>query len=131
MLMKEAMEQVLDKVVCKPEVWGGGCTDMGDISTVMPALHPYVSGAVGASHGNDYRIEDPELACVKSAQVQLVFLAMALRDGAARAKSIIANYQPTYASIAEFLEDTGKLNLNVDAVSYNEDGTIKLQFEGV
>ena len=130
-LMQQAMEQVLDKVVVKPTAWGGGCTDMGDISTVMPALHPYVAGATGESHGNNYYIENPELACVKSAQVQLVFLALALGNGAEKAKSIIANYKPTYASIAEFLEDTGKLNLDIDAVSYGEDGKITLQFEGV
>lgn len=130
-LMKEAMEQVLEKVAYDPAAWGGGSTDMGDVSTVMPALHPYVAGATGTSHGNDYYIEDPELACVKSAQVQLVFLAMALGGGAARAKSIIANYKPVYSSIAEYLECTGKLNLDIQAVTYGEDRKVTLQFEEV
>ena len=130
-LMKEAMEQVLDNVSFTPTAWGGGSTDMGDVSTVMPALHPYVAGAAGTSHGNDYYIKDPELACVKSAQVQLVFLAMALGNGAEKARSIIANYKPVYSSIAEYLETTGKLNLDIQAVTYGEDGKVTLQFEEV
>lgn len=130
-LMKEAMEQVLDKVVFNPSAWGGGSTDMGDVSTVMPVLHPYVAGAAGASHGNDYYIADPEKACVKSAQVQLVFLVMALRNGAEKAKAIIANYKPVYSSIAEYLECTGKLNLDIQAVTYGEDGKVTLLFEEV
>lgn len=130
-LMKEAMEQVLERVSYNPAAWGGGSTDMGDVSTVMPALHPYVAGATGTSHGDDYYITDPELACVKSAQVQLVFLAMALADGAEKARSIIANYQPVYSSIAEYLECTAKLNLDREAVTYGEDGTVTLQFEEV
>ena len=27
-----------------------GCTDMGDISAVMPAIHPYIGGAEGRTH---------------------------------------------------------------------------------
>lgn len=127
-LMRDAMEQVLEKVAFNPTAWGGGSTDMGDVSTVMPALHPYVSGAEGTAHSNEYRIVDPEKACVKSAQVQLVFLAMALKDGAARAKSIIANYKPVFPSIADYLECTRKLNLDCQAVSYEEDGKVTLQF---
>ena len=130
-LMKEAMEQVLERVAFNPTAWGGGSTDMGDVSTVMPTLHPYVAGATGTAHGNDYYIADPEKACVKSAQVQLVFLAMALRNGAEKAKSIIANYKPVYSSIAEYVECTSKLNLDIQAVTYGEDGKLTLQFEEV
>src|SRR6266540_645739 len=31
-----------------------GSTDMGDLSHVMPTLHPYISGASGSGHGADY-----------------------------------------------------------------------------
>jgi amidohydrolase len=41
---------------------GTGSTDMGDISHIMPAIHPYTAGASGTSHGNDYLIEDYNLA---------------------------------------------------------------------
>ena len=35
---------------------------MGDISHVMPILHPYMGGASGMGHGADFEITDPQLA---------------------------------------------------------------------
>lgn len=127
-LMQEAMEQVLDQIKVEPTAWGSGSTDMGDVSTVMPALHPYIAGASGASHGSDYLITDPDLACVKSAQVQLVFLALALRNGAERAKEIISTYKPIFGSMQEYFENQEKLALDRQAVAYNDDGTVTLNF---
>src|SRR4030095_9176265 len=45
-----------------------GSTDMGDISHVMPTLHPYMGGAAGSGHGADYRTADPRLAYVEPAK---------------------------------------------------------------
>ena len=53
---------------------GSGSTDMGDLSCIMPVVHPYAAGAVGRSHGNDYEIKDPVAACVASAKLQLGML---------------------------------------------------------
>ena len=36
-----------------------GSTDMGDVSAIMPVLHPYVGGATGIGHGGGLR--DPGL----------------------------------------------------------------------
>src|ERR1700675_3707347 len=41
-----------------------GSTDMGDLSQVMPVLHPYIGGARGMSHAADFEIVDPLLAYV-------------------------------------------------------------------
>ena len=45
---------------------GTGCTDMGDLSCIMPAVHPYSGGTRGHSHGSDYEVYDPYVACVKT-----------------------------------------------------------------
>lgn len=124
----EAMEQVLD-VASYDGDWSTGCSDLGDVGAVMPALHPNISGASGKTHGDDFQITDPECACVKSAQVQLCLLAVLLRDGAARAKSIIAGYQPEFASMQEYFAYVDKLNLDTEAVSY-EDGKVILSYGG-
>ena len=126
-LVKEAMEQVLQNVSCGAG-WGTGCSDMGDVGAVMPALHPSIGGATGTFHGNTFRITDPETACVKSAQVQLVFLAMALADGGMRAKEIIADYQPAFGSMQEYFDFVDKLNLDQEAVSYEGDHKVTLTF---
>jgi amidohydrolase len=71
-----------------------GSTDMGDISHVMPTLHPYISGASGSGHGADYEITDPTLAYVENAK-QLALMAVdMLWDGAKTAKGIIAEFKP-------------------------------------
>ena len=71
-----------------------GSTDMGDISHIMPTLHPYISGASGSGHGADYRITDPKLAYVENAK-QLALMAVdMLWDGAKAARSIIAEFRP-------------------------------------
>src|SRR6266540_905264 len=43
-------------------------TDMGDLSQVIPVLHPYMGGARGSGHGPDYEIVDEALAYVAPAK---------------------------------------------------------------
>ncbi len=109
--------------------WGTGSTDMGDISSVIPSLHPYVGGAVGATHSSEYFIVDPESACVTSAKIQSVALAMLLEVGAVRAKKIIAEKHTVYSSIKEYFAAVDATNTDVDAVTRNPDGTITLKFK--
>ena len=118
LVMKEAMEQVLDTVSYNPQNWGGGCSDLGDVGTVMPIVHPAIGGGKGRGHGEDFFIEDPETACVQSAQVQLVALALLLSDGAARAKKCKEEYEPQFASMKAYFDYVDSLELDVDAVSY-------------
>ncbi len=126
-LVKDAMEQVLDNVKCGSG-WGTGCSDMGDVGAVMPALHPSIGGSQGTSHSNNYKIVDSYTAGVQSAQVQLVFLVMALRDGGKRAKEIIENYEPAFRSMEEYFKFVDKLNLDRDAVVYEGDHKVTLTF---
>ena len=126
-LAVEAMSQVYETAEATGS-WGTGCSDMGDVGAVMPALHPTVSGSTGVGHGNDYYITDPECACVKSAQAQLLMLRLLLQDGGARAKSIVENYQPEFKSMQEYFDFVDGLNLDQQAVSYGEDGQITLRF---
>jgi len=71
-----------------------GSTDMGDISHVMPALHPYMGGATGSGHGADYAIADPALAYVEPAK-QLALMAVDLLWGdAGAAREILAGWKP-------------------------------------
>ena len=127
-VMYQAMEQVLDKVVCEPEKIGSGCSDVGDLSSLMPMIHPYVSGASGRSHGSDFYITDPETACVSSAKVQLVFLKLLLENGARRAKEVIAEFTPIYANKEEYFRLMDALCIDRQAVSYEEDGKVTLHF---
>ena len=67
---------------------------MGDISHVMPTLHPYMGGASGSGHGADYAITDPRLAYLEPAK-QLAMMAVdMLADGAAGARQVLAAEKP-------------------------------------
>ena len=111
------------------ENWGTGCSDMGDVSCVMPAIHPTAGGAVGTGHGSDYYISDPYLACVVSAKLQVGVIDRLLCNDAEKAKSIVAAYQPEYASIQEYLQAVDQMNFDGDAVTYQNDGTIRIRYK--
>lgn len=108
--------------------WGTGSTDMGDVSAIMPAVHPHASGAVGTGHGMDYYIADKRLACMQPAQCLAVAADMLLRDDAKAAKEVVENSNPYFQSKEEYLEAIDKLTMNKDAVIYNDDGTVTLDF---
>ena len=109
-------------------VRGGGCSDIGDIQQVMPAIHPNVSGARGTGHGCDYYITDPESACVFSAKFQLVYLHELLKDDAAEAKRVVANAKPVYGSMAEYFDAINAFMADKECVRYNDNGTVTLEF---
>jgi len=108
--------------------WGTGCSDMGDVCCVMPAIHPYMGGATGPSHSSEYYITDPVMACVASAQVQASILVRLLENGAARANAILQNPWREYPTIPEYLAMIDRSCIDQDAVSYEADGAITLRY---
>ena len=100
--------------------FGSGSTDMGDLSCIMPVIHPYAGGAQGTSHGNDYYIVDPEAACVASAKLQLAMLSLLLSNGAERAKKIAEEYEAPFASGKDYLDYIDSLASSGDRIEYGE-----------
>ena len=66
-----------------------GSTDMGDLSHVIPAIHPYAGGATGIGHGVDYMIQDYTQAVINPAKAMAMTVIDLLADGAAKAKEIL------------------------------------------
>ena len=126
-VMEQAMQQTLGKVSVEMQTIRGGCSDVGDLSGLMPMIHPYVSGASGKSHGSDYVITDPDTAVIGSAQVQLRFLQLLLQEDARQAKAVLQNYQPLYASKEVYFEKMDRLNMDIQAVTYQENQDVVLQ----
>ena len=109
--------------------WGAGCSDMGDVSCVMPAAHPYVGGAEGMGHGSDYRIADPEHACVDSAKIQAEAAVRLLENDAALARKIVADYKPVCPTIADYIRLADSIDFDKEVVSYGENGKITISFD--
>ena len=72
----------------------GGSTDMGDLSHLMPACHPYAAGAVGPGHSKEYIITDYETAVIVPAKIMAMVVIDLLADGAKRAKEVKAGHRP-------------------------------------
>lgn len=71
-----------------------GSTDMGDLSMVMPVLHPYIGGATGSGHGADYTIVDSGLAYVTQAKALAAMAVDMLADGASGARQVLGSARP-------------------------------------
>ena len=85
-----------------------GSTDMGDISHLMPALHPYIGGAMGPSHSAEWHISDKQMAYVAPAKALALTAVDLLWGGAEKARAILAGYQPAMTKL-EYLEFLNKL----------------------
>ena len=72
----------------------GGSTDMGDLSHLMPACHPYAAGAVGPGHSSEYIITDYESAVIVPAKIMAMVVIDLLANGATKAKEVKANHRP-------------------------------------
>ena len=81
----------------------GGSTDMGDISHLMPVIHPYVGGATGLGHGANYVIEDYSLAVIKGAKALAYTVIDLLADYASQGNNIAGDQRPDM-SIPEYLK---------------------------
>jgi amidohydrolase len=72
-----------------------GSTDMGDISHIMPSVHPSMSGASGISHGNDFMISDKKMAYRAPAKALALMAVDLLYGNAEKAKEIMAQHRPS------------------------------------
>jgi metal-dependent amidase/aminoacylase/carboxypeptidase family protein len=89
---------------CREAGHRAGSTDMGDLSQVIPVLHPYMGGARGTGHAADYEIVDRHLAYVMPARAMAAMAVDLLWDGAAEANEVTAKAVPgmTRAAYVEF-----------------------------
>ena len=87
-----------------------GSTDMGDLSQVMPILHPYIGGARGSGHGADYEIVDKPLMYVAPAKALAAMAIDLLHDGAAGAKQVLKTAKPpmTREQYLQFQRSVGR-----------------------
>lgn len=119
-VMRDAAAILPDEKFEYNPVPSSGSTDMGELSCIMPVVHPYIPGATGHGHGSDYSIKNPERTCVGSAKWQLAALALLLENNAARAKKIVAEYRPQFASKTDFLNHIKSIACSGDRITYGE-----------
>ena len=62
---------------------------MGDISQIIPSIHPYAGGVTGIGHGADYLVQDYTKAVINPAKAMAMTIIDLLSDGASVAKAVI------------------------------------------
>ena len=83
-------------LVMPPRRNRGGSTDMGDLSHLIPACHPYTGGAVGAGHSKEYLINDYQQAVINPAKIMAMLVIDLLADGGAKGKEVMQNHRPRH-----------------------------------
>ena len=91
-----------------------GCTDMGDLATVVPAVEGAIPGAAGTGHGADYRVADETMAYVGSSKVNALTVLELLYGDAARGKEI-ASHKSRLMPIPDYVKTVKDLNKTVDS----------------
>ena len=109
--------------------WDTGCTDMGDISCVMPAIQPYAAGAVGHGHGADYFIEDPEKAVIDSAKFQAALLLGLMQNGGKAVYEIKKNAKLRFNSYEDYFKAADAIQMEQMAIEYTEDGKASVSWK--
>lgn len=72
----------------------GSSTDMGDVSQIIPSIHPYLAGSTGAAHTAAYRIEDKEKAYIWPAKMLAMCAVELLHGDGARGRAAAAQKPP-------------------------------------
>ena len=72
----------------------GASTDMGDVSHLMPAIHPFIGGTNGLLHSKDFKVVDFAAAALLPGKTFAMMIIDLLSDDGAKAQEILANYKP-------------------------------------
>jgi metal-dependent amidase/aminoacylase/carboxypeptidase family protein len=91
-----------------------GCTDMGDLALVVPAVEGAVPGAAGTGHGADYRVDDETMAYIGSSTINALMAVELLHGDAARGKEI-ASHKNRLMPISEYVKTVKGLNRTLDS----------------
>ena len=82
---------------------GAGSTDAGDLSQIIPVLHPYMTGASGYNHSREWHIADPVAGYLSPAKTLAMMAIDLLSNDAKAARQIIKDYQPAMSK-QEYVE---------------------------
>ena len=114
-MLANAVQYVVPGADCdRNRVFYASCTDMGDISTVIPAVHGYSKGNSGTSHGIDYKVADPYQAYIESSMFNAV-LAVDLLFGNAENGRRIAAQKKNLMPIPEYIKIIDDINKTVSS----------------
>ncbi len=72
----------------------GGSFDVGDLSHLIPVVHPFVTGTKGHLHTAEFHITDYDAAVVLPAKLMALCVIDLLTNGGREARRIKKEFQP-------------------------------------
>jgi amidohydrolase len=93
-LFKRNTLQFIPAENIKTNLHFGWSSDMGDVTHIMPAIHPLMGGFKGSLHGKDFKMIDPEMACIIPAKVMAMTVIDLLSNKASLARKLFAKFKP-------------------------------------
>ena len=91
------------------EYFMASCTDMGDVSVIMPAVHGYVPCMTGTSHGVDYYITDYYSGCISPARISAKLVIELLSNNAEKGRKIAAK-KANMMSVDEYIRTIDEIS---------------------
>lgn len=88
--------------------FGGGSSDQGDVSSIIPSVQSYFTGATGGLHSENYFLADKDNAILNAAKALLMLTIDLLYDDAGTARSIKDNFKPLFTK-EQYLKEWGKI----------------------
>ena len=85
------------------------CTDMGDVSVIMPAVHGYIPCITGTSHGVDYYIADYYSGCISPARISAKLVIELLSNNAEKGRKIAAK-KANMMSVDEYIRTIDEIS---------------------
>jgi metal-dependent amidase/aminoacylase/carboxypeptidase family protein len=79
-----------------------GCTDMGDVSQIMPTIQPTANATSGNGHGIDYLVENYDLAVIKAGKAMGMTVVDLLADDGAKGRKVAGAFNAPM-TISEYL----------------------------
>ena len=108
LMYQELNELVGDEVMKVCPGFGGGSTDQGDVSHLMPSIQSYFAGVEGGLHSKDFCMKDKELTMLTAAKAMLCLMIELLYDGAAEGKRVKEGFKPVLTK-EQYLREWGRL----------------------
>jgi len=96
--ISELFRENAEAFIAKENIYTGidltGSTDMGDLSNLMPCVHPTMGGFDGNAHSRDFKIVDVEQAYIIPAKIMAMTAIDLLADEAKKAIDIKKSFKP-------------------------------------
>ena len=88
--------------------FNNACTDVGDLSHLVPVVNFTFKGFEGKLHGADFKITDPEKAYILPAKLLALAVYKLLKNGGQEAKKITKSYTPVFnkESYIQYVKNT-------------------------